>query len=368
MNMSKVAYDYQIFCWQTYGGISRYFYELITRIAASGELNVQVLAGAYMNKYLQQSQPGLVWGFSVPRISKLQKILGIINTETSKAIFKSNPPDIVHETFYQSERLASKKSKVVITIHDMSPEKFPQFFAKYGMAEVKKLCVERADHIICVSENTKRDLIEILNVDPAKISVIYHASSLSADVENLESDANLSDPYILYVGGRGGHKNFDRLLKAYAISKQLKNHFKLVCFGGDPLSQREISLAQELGLSEGTLTRIIGDDSTLASLYKSAVAFVYPSLYEGFGIPLLEAMSLHCPVICSNTSSLPEVAGDAAEYFDPYDLESMANSLEKMVFSSDLRNDLVKRGIERVKQFSWDTCAKKTQEVYLTLL
>lgn len=366
--MPKVVYDHQIFCWQTYGGISRYFYELITRIAASGELDVQVLAGAYMNKYLQQSQPGLVRGFPVPRISKVQKILGIINTEISKLFFKSNPPDIVHETFYQSERLASKKSKIVITIHDMSPEKFPQFFAKYGMAEIKKICVERADRIICVSENTKRDLIEILNVDPAKVFVTYHASSLSSDAENLKSDVKISYPYILYVGGRGGHKNFDRFLKAYAICEQLKNNLKLVCFGGDPLSQREISLAQELGLSEGTLTRITGDDRTLASLYKGATAFVYPSLYEGFGIPLLEAMSLHCPVVCSNASSLPEVAGDAAEYFDPYDLESMANSLEKVIFSSDLRNDLVQRGMERVKQFSWDTCAKKTQEVYRTLL
>ena len=116
------------------------------------------------------------------------------------------------------------------------------------------------------------------------------------------------------------------------------------------------------------MIQISGNDTLLANLYTNAHAFVYPSLYEGFGIPLLEAMSLRCPVVCSNTSSLPEVAGEAAEFFDPYDVAHIIYSLEKVVYSNSISTDLLRLGLERVKKFSWDRCASQTYEIYSTLL
>jgi glycosyltransferase involved in cell wall biosynthesis len=366
--MARVVYDYQTFGLQKYGGISRYFYELATQIAAKREFEVQILAFAYLNEYLKQCPPGLVTGFPVPRIPKVQKPLFIVNRELSRLLLHRHPPELFHETFYSSHRLVPRQTKIVTTIYDMMPEKFPEIFAQIFSTEVRHQCVQRADHIICISEHTKQDLIEIFKVDARKVSVVYLGSSFQVeDLANLPNPP-IPDPYILYVGTRPACKNFDRLLKAYAMSDRLKADFKLVCFGGDPLHKQELNLAQELGLAETSIIHFAGDDRMLASLYKGAAAFIYPSLYEGFGIPLLEAMSLRCPIVCSNTSSLPEVAGNAAEYFDPYEPESMVVAIEKVVYLPEWAEKLVKLGGERVKQFSWQTCAEKTCEVYRSLL
>jgi glycosyltransferase involved in cell wall biosynthesis len=366
--MVRVVYDYQTFALQKYGGISRYFYELATRISANREFEVKVLAFAYLNQYLKQCPPGLVTGFPVPRIPKVQKPLSIVSRELSRLLLHRHPPELLHETFYTSHRLVPKQTRIVTTIHDMMPEKFPEIFGQIFSTEIRQQSVQRADHIICVSEHTKRDLLEIFDVDPSKVSVAYHGSSFEAeDLASLPASP-IADPYILYVGTRSAYKNFDRLLKTYAMSDRLKADFKLVCFGGDPLHKQELNLAQELGVAETSIICFAGDDRLLASLYKGASAFIYPSLYEGFGLPLLEAMSLRCPIVCSNTSSLPEVAGDAAEYFNPYELESIMDAIEKVVYSPERVDKLVELGGERVKQFSWQICAEKTCEVYRSLL
>ncbi len=366
--MAKIVYDYQTFALQKYGGISRYFYEIATWIAAKSEFEVQILAFAYLNQYLKQCPPGLVTGFSVPRIPKVQKPLSILSRELSRLFLHNNPPEILHETFYSPRNLASKQTRIVTTIYDMMPEKFPEIFAQIFSTEVRRQCVQRADRIICISEHTKSDLIEIFDVDPMKVSVVHLGSSFKVnDLANLP-DPPVADPYILYVGTRPACKNFDRLLKAYAASNRLKTDFKLVCFGGDSPRKQELILAQELGVNENNFLHFSGDDHLLASLYKGATAFIYPSLYEGFGIPLLEAMSLRCPIVCSDTSSLPEVAGNAADYFDPYEVESMTAAIEKVVYSTQRAQELINLGDERVKMFSWETCARKTCEVYRSLL
>jgi glycosyltransferase involved in cell wall biosynthesis len=366
--MTRIIYDYQTFGMQRYGGISRYFYELATLIAANCEFEVNILAFAYLNEYLKQCSPDLVTGFPVPRIPKIQKVLSIINRELSRMTLHSNPPQILHETFYSPHKLVAKQTKIVTTIHDMMPEKFPEIFSRFFSTEIRRQCVERADRIVCVSEHTKQDLLEIFNVDPAKVSVVYHGTSLQ--VQDLASLAAppIAEPYLLYVGTRPACKNFDRLLKAYARSERLKADFKLVCFGGDPLSKAELSLAHELGVPETAIAHFTGDDSLLASLYKGAATFIYPSLYEGFGLPLLEAMSLECPIVCSNTSCLPEIADNAAEYFNPYEPEQIGAAIEKVVYSQDRRQALVEFGRERVTQFSWQNCAQKTSDIYRSLL
>lgn len=374
--MIKIVYDHQIFWWQRYGGISRYIYEVATRIAEMEDFDVKIEALAYVNEYLKQCKPGLVVGFPVPKSSRLQiqKMVGRFNDNLAKIRLKSNPPDLVHETYYHQKKLSPKKTKVVVTVHDMIHEKFSQFLTKDifqkldQTAQEKKESVKRAERIICVSENTKKDLLELLDVEPSKISVIYHGPSLTL-TETYQTESKKSPPYILYVGDRiSKYKNFQGLLQAYGNSSQLKNNFNLVLFGGGSLSREEITLIQKLGLPEGKVLQVAGDDTVLAKLYRAASVFVYPSLYEGFGIPLLEAMSLNCPIACSNTSSLPEVAGNAAEFFDPEQPESIAAALEKVLFSKEKAETLVKLGAERIKNFSWEACAEQTRQVYLSLL
>jgi glycosyltransferase involved in cell wall biosynthesis len=374
-NMPTIVYDHQIFWRQRYGGISRYIYEVATKVSNANDFQVKILALAYTNEYLKECPKKLIIGLPVPRFPgiQIQKIIGKINDKFAKSWFQNNTPDIVHETYYHSDRLAPKKSKIVVTVHDMIHEKLSQFVRRemFGMdrtSQIKKQAVTRADQIICVSENTKKDLIEILDINPEKVNVVYHGPSLKLTTNSQNNLAEFK-PYILYVGERiSGHKNFRLFLQAYANSTQLKNNFNLVCFGGGSLSKTELKLIQELGLSPEKIFQISGNDTTLANFYRSASIFVYPSLYEGFGIPLLEAMALDCPIACSNTSSLPEVVGNAAEFFNPQQPDSMTNAIENVLFSSDKSTELVKLAREQVKKFSWEKTAKETKEVYLSLL
>lgn len=365
--MIKIAYDYQIFEWQKYGGVSRYIYEIASHLSKEKEVTVEILAFAHINEYIKNDNSGLIRGFVVPNIKRTGKIKRSFNANLSKAVLRHNPPDIIHKTYYQPHRLAPKSTKEVITIHDMTHEIFRQYFPDLKDSKNKAASVKQADHIICVSENTKKDLITIFDTNPNKISVVHLGSSLTPS-QDRSTKLEATDPYILFVGERGRYKNFEQLLRAYASSSQLKRDFKLICFGRNPFSLTELNLLDKLGLFENQVLQVSGNDDVLTRYYQSASVLVYPSLYEGFGIPLIEAMSLHCPVACSNVSSLPEVAGDAAQLFDPYNPESITEALEKVLYSSHRSTELVALGIERAKKFTWKACAEQTQAVYQSLL
>jgi glycosyltransferase involved in cell wall biosynthesis len=280
-------------------------------------------------------------------------------------------PDIVHETYYFKYPLGSKSAARVLTIYDMIHEKFESQF-QYGdkTAKHKAAAAARADHVICISESTKRDVVDILGISAEKISVIHLGFDLMAANSNDGSKVtnDTHKPYLLYVGSRGGYKNFQLMLEAFALSQKLKSEFKLVCFGGGPFVAEELALLNKLNLSESQIIQLSGDDQLLASCYRDASAFIFPSLYEGFGIPPLEAMSYGCPVVCSNTSSIPEVVGDAGHYFDPYDMQSMQQAIEMVVNSSELSASLIAKGQIRLNQFSWDKCANETFDVYREMM
>ena len=146
-------------------------------------------------------------------------------------------------------------------------------------------------------------------------------------------------------------------------SQKIFKQFEIICFGGGRFTNIEWELFNQLGLKE-RIKQFSGNDELLGQLYNSASVFVCPSLYEGFGLPLLEAMAHDCPVICSNTSSLPEVVGDAAELFDPFDIDSIGNALEKILFSTERREELINLGTHQLKHFSWKKCAEETLQIY----
>ena len=219
-----------------------------------------------------------------------------------------------------------------------------------------------------MSESTKADLIEILGVNENKVDVVYHGvTKLPGVSENPERVAN-GWPFLLYVGQRGGYKNFYALASAYARVDGMRDEMKLVCFGGGKWTSEEKRYFVNLGLDDSSVFQLGGTDQTLAQLYRDAIALVYPSLYEGFGLPLLEAMSQGCPVLCSDTPALREIADRAALYFDPESEDDLRSQLSVIASSESLRASLCGAGKRRSSEFSWEKCVNETCEVYASLL
>jgi len=361
----KVLFDHQIFASQRYGGISRYFSEIARNIAESGNADVHVLCPLYVNEYIRSTRRVKIWGRHIPQppysvvlLRNLNAVLAPLYREARMAT------NIYHETYFSRLRIAPNNTPVVVTVHDMIHEKFYANFNRLDRTrEAKKAAVERADHVICVSENTRRDLLELYDIDSGRVSVVYHGSSFFVRDSALPRHRS---PQLLYIGSRGFYKNFANLIRALGLSRLTTEGFSLVCFGGGPLSRTERAMVDKLGL-QNHIRQVTGGDDVLFQLLQQSAALVYPSLYEGFGIPLLEAMSCGCPVACSNTSSLPEIAQDAAVFFDPTDAGSIRDAIESIVFSPTRSAELAARGLRRSLDFSWGRSAAATLDAYRTI-
>jgi len=361
----KVLYDAQIFRQQRYGGISRYFCELVTRMAADPSVVARIVAPHHQNEFLASVPAPLLVGWHRrhwKRLGKLSRALGrFVERRTTARL----DPDVIHETYFWGSPLQHPRALKVLTVYDMIHERFPERFDEHDhTVEAKRRAVAQADHVICISHSTKKDLMDLLQVPESKVSVTHLASSL---VPPAEAPPAEGPPYLLHVGDRSGYKNFLALVQAFGASPLLRG-FRLACFGGGPLKPDEWAAVDAAGIARDRIVLHQGDDTLLARLYAGALCFVYPSIYEGFGIPPLEAMQCDCPVVCCRSSSMPEVVGDAAEYFEPDEPDSLRAALERVVSSDLRREELRKLGRERCRQFSWDTCAQETLAVYRSLL
>jgi len=366
--LMNILYDYQIFGLQRYGGISRYFYEIAKEIDQKYYLDnkVNIISPFFINEYINSlKRNSLVKGIKIKGDRKIGKILNYINKCISPILISQFKADILHSTYYfDQSRFANFKGKRIITIHDMIHELFPENFRNSKkVIRAKREAIELADHIICISENTRNDLIKIMNIKYEKTSVIHHGF-LSFKKITLKKNNNLQKPYILFVGNRDTYKNFKNLLLAYSSNNNLNRDFDLIAFGGGAFRNYELEFFKELKLKKSKIKYIEGNDNYLRDIYSEASVFVYPSLYEGFGLPPLEAMSCGCPVACSNNSSIPEVVGNAASFFDPSSISSISNSLESLLYDEEDQKKLVFAGYERIKDFGWDKCAKETFETY----
>lgn len=361
----KVLFDYQIFASQRYGGISRYFSEVAKHLAHVGDVDTHVLCPLYVNEYIRSVDGVSVWGEHVYRPPHSTILMRSVNAALSLFFAEARAAvDVYHETYFSRLRAAPRGSVSVVTVHDMIHEKFAAHFSTLDRtSNAKRVAVARADHVICVSENTKRDLLTLFNVDPRRVSVVYHGSSLRARTPFAPTQRL---PQLLYVGSRGPYKNFAKFIEALGLSRLPREGVSLVCFGGGPLSRTEEAMIAKLGLRQ-YVRQVPGSDDILLRLFSESAALVYPSLYEGFGIPVLEAMSCGCPVACSNTSSLPEIVGDAAALFDPTDAESMCKAIESILFSPARSAELVARGLHRSTEFSWERSAAATLDVYRSI-
>ena len=372
----KICYDPQVFSFQTYGGVSRYFCEIAKIISDSKGANIKIVAPFYVCEYLRTFNPNQIIGFRAPHLDPLKFLFRLWSMALGHIYLLWLDPDIIHETYFFPYALGSKRAKRVLTVYDMIHEKFPEAnFSQNKASQYKAIAVQRADHVICISEATKQDLIALFGVDPQKISVIYLGHSLTEQDQQQQQQQQhqlnhssvkpiLPRQYLLYVGKRDEYKNFKSLLQAFALSKELHECYDLVCFGADPINPREIEMCHQLGISPSKIIHRAGSDEVLSQLYTNASAFIYPSLYEGFGLPPLEAMHHDCPVICSNAGSIPEVVGDAGEYFDPNDIEDIKNAMHRVLFDPDRGAQLTILGRQRIKLFSWERCAAQTLELY----
>lgn len=371
----KILYDHTVFQFQRYGGISRYFYELITRISTKKNVDVNLFQGLHVNEYAlseYKQKFDLYWGYKWEYKKPAAKYMALIFTIPNNILFdkhmSSSDVNIYHPTYYRNDLDKYNKSAIVLTVHDMIHELYPdQFIDSRFVIKAKKKSVNTADQIICVSENTKKDLVNMYDVPEDKIKVIYHGNSLPKSDEylkhvDLKKIYSIAKPFLLYVGDRkSSYKNFSLLLETYAT--MFSDRFDLVCFGGGDFNHNELKTIKSIKNS-GKVIHLSGSDHLLASLYKNAFCFIYPSLYEGFGIPLLEAMGLGCPVIASNTSSIPEVVDKAALFFDPNSKDSLINVIELLESNNSKREKMINLGLEQEKKFSWDKTAHETFKVY----
>lgn len=362
-NQPVILYDNQIFDIQRFGGISRYFCEIIRRLNIKNDIAVRYSINYYLTSY------GLgKHRIPLPRFifKRYRKQCLHQNKELSRKLLSQRKKYILHPTYYDPYFLEYiGNNPYVITVHDMIHEKFSSCFANADeMIKQKKEVITRANRIIAISENTKKDIIELLHIDPNKIDVIYHSTSMKAFVGDFKT--NLPSRFILFVGDRAPYKNFDRLIKAFSRLNKEDEDLNLICTGM-PFNKPEKEYIAQLNISN-KITQIKATDRLLCELYSRAELFVFPSLYEGFGIPILEAYACHCPVALSNASCFPEIAGNAGIYFDPYSEESIAESIREVIYNDRKRSELIVAGNERLKLFSWEKAARLTEKTYLKMI
>lgn len=363
----KIIFDYQVFLIQKYGGVSKYIINLDKELNLSDES--KIIAPVFINKYLKfySKTKG---NFFFKNNNLFTKYFGKkINQYYTKYYLRKNKPDIVHFSYHYHKNYLKNYSlpKKIITIYDLNHEIFFERFFNKRIINYKNEYFNSVDHIICISENTKKDLLNFYKVDEKKISVIYLGVDKNQNTQNINT-ALLNKPYLLYVGMRNGYKNFRKFIEAYSKSDKLKKDFNVICFGGNNFSNEELKYFKNLNIENEKIIHTEGNDNQLNFLYNNAECFVFPSLYEGFGLPLLEAMNMNCPVACSNNSSFNEVSGDAAEKFNPENIDDIKNTIEKLVYNDGLKKQLIINSKKNLARFSWKKCGIETISVYKSLI
>ena len=346
------------------GGVARYFRKIVEGVVAAFGRDAVICSAERLDYGAARHIP--TWRFRGSTRLRVQDVIASVAAHWVK-------PALFYSSYYGNARSAAPQ---VFTVYDMIHERV------YGSGphgsrparrflQEKSCCLERAAALLAISEATARDIVaHYPSIDAAKIVV----TPLGVDEVFFEAAGRqpvpAGKPYLLYVGNRGGTKNFVRLLDAFGWSG-LAREFELrvitpIGTGFTPAERERIA---ELGLQGSVRLITAADEPTLRASYAGAVAFVYPSEYEGFGLPILEAMASGTLVATSNVSSMPEVGGDVALYFDPYDAEAMAECLRRVVeLPAEERQRRIARGIARARTFTWTRCQRRTVDLFRAFL
>jgi glycosyltransferase involved in cell wall biosynthesis len=386
----NIAIDIRCLLENNYSGVPQYTYHLLKNLFKIDSKNQYYL---FYNKYnskdifsnikeineLTEFKNVKIVGFDYPnkffnlalRLFNYPKIDKLIERQTGDKIdlfFLPNPNFIS----------LSAECKLIMTMHDLSFERYPEFFAgkdNFGIdylrgrfwhkyVGVKNIC-QKADKIIAVSESTKNDLVDIYGIEEKKIQVVYEAPSVR--IMNYELRIKNKEEYILFLGTLEPRKNIESIIKAFEL---LTTNYKLPTINLKIAGKKGWLYEHLFELVENSKVKdrikFIGyvAEEDKAELYTNAKLFIFPAYYEGFGLPPLEAMSYGCPVVVSNSSSLPEVVGDAGILVNPYNISEIAQAMKEILSDEELRNDLIAKGLKRAEMFSWEKTARETLEIF----
>ena len=384
----RVLYD-ELGFREPHGGVSRYFTELVKHLPEDVEGRFSAVCSN--NAYLQAPPFNLprmpqdvhnfirdtLHGHSFPGVSHAYRFFAKLfprrfpsgelqNRRAFASEVEKGDFDILHITDPHPHSNWWKpvlgKKPIVATVHDLIPELFG---SNIRVRKFRAQLMKDATHIIAVSQNTKNDLMRLYHVPEEKVSVIYHGYLPSQGsvrpLGELTCQPTTSN-YLLFVGKRGGYKNFDFFIRAVAPLLQQDKSLSVFCTGS-AFSASELALFASFEIESQVAQGFVPDDE-MPSVFAHALAFIYPSRYEGFGIPILDAFAAGCPTLLANASCFPEVAGDAALYFDPADPGSLRDRLVQLLRDASLRDRLVAQSHSRLEGFSWSRCAKETANVY----
>ena len=364
MPKKRVLYDTQIFDLLAFGGIPRYYTEIIRGVKNNNNFSVY-----FGGKFIKNKEIESLFHFSllnslankinIQRFGRVKNLLKAYNEINTIRELKSKKYDIFHPAFYNPAYLQHLgKTKLVITIYDMIPELYPHKAGYAQMAKNKAALIRRADQIITISNNTKKDLLNFFpEIDEKKVTPIYLGCD-SVIAPNI-SDSKNDKEFFLYVGSRETYKNFEFLIEGLA---GVLNENLLLYTSGSPYTERENQLMEKAGIKAFVYRKFV-DDNELAKLYQNAKALIFPSEYEGFGLPIIEAFKNECPVILTNCSCFPEIAGNAGIYFENKNIRSFRDALLKLEDNSFVEA-IIKEGKGRLSLFSWENTVSETEKIY----
>ena len=363
----KIFFDHQKFSTQKYGGISRYFANIIEEIKKTDGCEYLLGVLNSQNHYLKNEIQFLK---NSPLSSILNARSGMRSFKTNEwycnYLLKQNNFDVFHPTYYDPYFIKNLKKPFVTTIHDMTYERLPEYFwVMDPLTTQKRLSVERADKIIAISETTKKDLLKYIDTDESKIEVIYHGIDVQTPLV-YEEVTQLPQNFLLFVGDRSGYKNFYLLLNTFEKFAKTNPDIHLVLTGGGEVVGADVEIINRLKLKSKVHHYNVSDEQ-LNFLYSKAILFIYPSLHEGFGLPILEAFKAKCPILLSDTECFKEIAQDGASYFSSYSADDLLSKIEQLVSSKSEREKLTKNGNNRLLDFPLEKSVKETLALYKTI-
>lgn len=377
--MSRILIDYTPAYEQT-GGIGRYVRELVHSLAREDTASQYRLfvAGAARSNLPLPPGDNFIWAPTRLKPVWLARLWHRARIPLPIETF-TGPVDLVHATDFTLPPVG-QDTQTLLTVHDLSFMRVPDAAApalRRYLNTVAPRSVDRATHILADSEATKQDLIDLYNLAPDKITVLlsgvdphFKPVNDSATFELVRQKYAIGPrPYIFTIGTVQPRKNYSRLIEALSVIRSGGDDVDLVIAGGKGWLEDEMYHALDVHRLRDHVHLIgFADDADLPALYSAADCVAFPSLYEGFGFPVLEGMACGVPVLTSNVSSLPEVAGDAALMVDPYDVEAIVDGLRRMLDDSALREDMVTAGFTQAARFTWDASARQLHDIYQRLL
>lgn len=360
----RVLYDGEAFVRHRRSGITRYLSELIHEFRSDPNLGVEPVTPYrwVANSYLADGSEGYTQIPLPPRLRS--SVFGLLNARRTR---RAEAADLVHHSLYEERALeAFQGHRRVCNVYDFTLELFPDLLEPSSAhLAAKSMFLRRCDAVICISQTTRDDLRRFHpELDKPTFVVPLGVGKRFFEPESVRI-RGLPDRYVLFVGHRFPHKNADLLLHAFAAIARRDLNLHLVLIGAHPSDER--ARLKELGIADRTL-RMHASDAELAWLYHQAEAFVFPSIYEGFGLPVLEAMAAGCPVVMSNAAALLEVAGEAALIVEPGDADALAAQTERLLADRALRDQLRAAGRRRAEAFTWLRTAELTAAAYERVL